>query len=445
MTSPVERLTGLVDAADRYDLDPAELIGAQLEAANERFVQNIDNIKLLANRAETAGLTRVGDRADLVPLLFEHTAYKSYPEAWLNDGKWDRMGRWLNTVSAQPVPVIDTQDITGIDDWLERLAAAGHYLSCSSGTTGKVSMINSSAKDREFNRHTNITSLAWSTGQKPDHSFKFFSCNPSSNNFRTNDVVDSIADAFGNGESEYHFPGGTMTIGGMRRMIELRHAIGEGTALPAEIAAYEQTSLAREQAMDDAVGGLAELLIANRGEKLMMIGMFPLLYRVTDAIRSLGYSRKDFHPANTLITGGGLKRAALPDDYREQIFGTLNISGLYHMYAMQEINTQLPRCTAGRYHVPPWLMLLILNDTGEELAGPAEGEVEGRAAFFDLSHDGRWGGVMTGDKVRADYGKCACGHQGPTIDSEIMRYADMAGGDKITCSGTVDAYVRGIA
>lgn len=32
----------------------------------------------------------------------------------------------------------------------------------------------------------------------------------------------------------------------------------------------------------------------------------------------------------------------------------------------------------------------------------------------------------------------------PSIRDDIVRYADLAGGDKITCTGTVDAYVRGI-
>ena len=47
--------------------------------------------------------------ADIVPLLFAHTAYKSYPEGWLVEQKWDRMGRWLDTVSTHRVEPMDTQ------------------------------------------------------------------------------------------------------------------------------------------------------------------------------------------------------------------------------------------------------------------------------------------------------------------------------------------------
>jgi hypothetical protein len=74
-----------------------------------------------------------------------------------------------------------------------------------------------------------------------------------------------------------------------------------------------------------------------------------------------------------------------------------------------------------------------------------EGEIEGRAAFFDLSLDGRWGGIITGDKISIDFGPCACGQKGPTVRDNIVRYADLEGDDKIGCAGTIDAYVRGVA
>ena len=65
----------------------------------------------------------------------------------------------------------------------------------------------------------------------------------------------------------------------------------------------------------------------------------------------------------------------------------------------------MPRCQkGGRYHVPPWIVPMVLNKDGDALLPHAGGEVEGRAAFFDLSLDGRWGGVITGDKISLDLG-----------------------------------------
>jgi hypothetical protein len=445
MGSAVERLTNLVDAKDRHDIPLAELLSVQIEAANERLNERVGAIRLLANRAETAGIRKISSRADIVPLLFAHTAYKSYPEAWLSQGKWDRMGQWLDTVSTHRVKGVDTAGISDIDEWLERLAANGHFISCSSGTTGKVSMINSSMADRTFNKRVAAASFEWATGLPADRSRKVFACNPSSNNYRHVDTRAAYAEAFGDGESTYVFPG-LITVGQVRRMVTLRRSIADGTAKAADIAAYEATSAERQKVMDGAATEIAHAMIAKRGEKLLIIGMFALLFRIAETVQSLGYSGKDFHPDNALMVGGGLKGAVLPPDYRERILSTFSIQEehVYHMYGMQEINTHFPRCKAGRYHTAPWMMLLPLDATGDNLIEPTIGEVEGRAAFFDLSYDAQWGGIISGDRIKVQYGKCACGHEGPTVGPDIVRYADLEGGDKISCAGTIDAYVRGV-
>jgi hypothetical protein len=88
---------------------------------------------------------------------------------------------------------------------------------------------------------------------------------------------------------------------------------------------------------------------------------------------------------------------------------------------------------------------LILDKSGDALLPLTKHEYEGRAAFFDLSLDGRWGGVISGDRISIDFGPCACGNKGASIRDDIVRYADLEGDDKIGCAGTVDAYVRGVA
>jgi hypothetical protein len=239
----------------------------------------------------------------------------------------------------------------------------------------------------------------------------------------------------------------SITIGSITRMITLRKRITEGTARPAELAEFEETSAMRQKAVDEAADVCAEALIAARHKKLYISGFWAALYGAAKAIRDRGYSGKDFHPDNTCYIGGGLKGAVLPDDYREFVFGTLNLKPErnYQMYGMQEIQTSMPRCTTGgRYHIAPWLVPLILDKQGENLLPIERGKVEGRAAFFDLSLDGRWGGVISGDRVEVDFGQCECGSRSPSIRDNIARFKDLEGDDKITCSGTVDAYVRGV-
>ena len=84
----------------------------------------------------------------------------------------------------------------------------------------------------------------------------------------------------------------------------------------------------------------------------------------------MGYSAKDFHPDNCIYVGGGLKRALLPDDYQEFVHETFNIphNRDFQNYSMQELNSGMPKCReCGRYHVPPWIVPMILDKDGDNL------------------------------------------------------------------------------
>jgi hypothetical protein len=441
----IERLTGLVGAADRYDLPHAELREAQVAAANERFQTQRGRIKALGLLADEAGLGEVRALEDLVPLLLAHTSYKSYPESWLTGGKWERMARWLATVSAYPVAAVEATHVAGLDDWLQRLEAGGTYVSCSSGTTGKCSMMVASADDRAFNRRHSTLAFAWATGAAPSGDYKLMGTVPIPPSPRNRDIHASLAGPYCGGD-EFTFPGTPITIGRVSEMVVMRRRIAEGVADPSEIAAYDRLAAERQAGIDAGIEATADALIANRDRKLIISGQFAIMYKVTEAVRAKGYGRQDFRPDNRMMIGGGLKGAVLPAGFLDYIMDAYNVSydRLYQYYGMQEINSNMPRCSAGRYHVPPWVIPLALDRPGETLAAPCDGEVEGRGAFLDLSLDGRWGGVISGDRITLRYGRCDCGHAGPTVGPDIVRYADLGDGDKITCAGTIDAYVRGM-
>ncbi|WP_439133745.1 hypothetical protein [Pseudomaricurvus sp.] len=443
MTS-LKNITKRVNAEDRFDTPYAERLHTQLEAANELFQDKLHKIKLLSKRAETADIRQIKELSDIVPLLFAHTTYKSYPENWLTEGQWDRMGKWLQTLSATPVEGIDTDSVSDLDGWLKALENTEHFVSCSSGTTGKCSMINASMADRHMSRANHAAGFEWATGCSQDNSFKIMGVAPVARSVRNDDSRDAIANAFGNG-SDFQFPCEPITVGRISHMVSMRRAIADGTAKPEDVAEFEATSARRAKDMNEGVIKTAEALIESRGEKLLICGMFSTLYQVAELVREKGYSGKDFSADNAMLVGGGLKGANLPDNYREYILETFNIPDhkIYQYYGMQELNTTMPRCSAGRYHVPPWIILLLLDQGGDNLITETEGEVEGRAGFLDLSVEGRWGGVISGDKIKVNYGQCECGAHGPSINSDIVRYSDLPGGDKISCSGTIDAYVRG--
>jgi len=449
MGEAVGRLTGLLGAEHRYDIPFADLAAAQIEAVNERFQERKEHIKLVGHRAKEAGISAVGSLEEAVKLLLPHTAYKSYPESWLAQKRWDRLSKWLDTICAHRVPVDKVSGAADVDGWVEALSDNGLFVSCSSGTTGKSAMLVASRKDMGWCKQEAVATYSWGSGVKPGQDRRIFGMAPIAHVPRNLATGEAYTAALQDPRYErFVYPVPTITVGALTQMVVLRKAISEGTAKPQEITDFKAISAARQKAVDDAVGITAQAVVAARHSKLHVSGLWSGLYNVAKAVREMGYSAADFHPENSIYVGGGLKRAQLPDDYREFVYETFNIrpERNYQNYSMQELHSGMPRCQkGGRYHVPPWVVPLVLDKAGDSLLPIGEGEYEGRAAFFDLSLDGRWGGVISGDKISIDFGRCACGSRGPSIRDNIVRYADIEGDDKIGCAGTVDAYVRGVA
>jgi hypothetical protein len=448
MASATERLTGLIGARDCFDIAPDDLLPVQLEAANERLQSQIGEIGLLRNRAQSANTTEVKELVDLVPLLFAHTTYKTYGEGWLSEQRWDRMGKWLATVSTRPVEGLDTDGVETLDDWIKQLETVGHYLSCSSGTTGKPAMLSCTEADTALSAKANIEALLWATGLQRGEDRKFLGLGPQFAAPREDAIRQAMVDGFSTRYEPYQFGDGEpITVGSMVDMITLRRKLTDGTARPSEISEFEQIATQRVADMESSAKKAVDAVIESRSLPLLAAGMFATLFQIAEGIQAKGHGGNDFHPENALMVAGGLKGAVLPPNYREYVLETFNVAEerLYQMYSMREINATFPLCHAGRYHISPWVIMLPLNADGERLLDAGVDEIEARAAFFDTSIEGRWGGVISGDRVNVSFGKCDCGHQGPTVGRDIARYSDLPGGDKITCAGSIDAYVRGVA
>lgn len=448
MGRATERLMSHMPDGSGYDVPYQDIRQLQVEALDERLQEQAGRIKLIALRAKDAGLTSVRSLEDIVPVLLPHTAYKSYPESFLLEQKWDKLAKWLGTVCTGPVGGANLEGVASIDDWIQRFEDVGLFISCSSGTTGKAAMLPANGQDMEWVCQDNVMSCAWGSGVRPEQNRRIFGLAPTAQVPRNTQIGEALRTAFGlPGVERFNYPVPPITIGSITRMIALRKAIADGTARPAEIAEFEETSAVRQKAVDEASAICAEALIEARGELLYISGMWAPLFKIAEEVRNRGYSGKDFNPDNTCYLAGGLKGAVLPEDYREYVYETFNLrpERNYQMYSMQELNSAMPRCQkGGRYHIPPWLVCLPLNKEGDALLPIGEGEIEGRAAFFDLSLEGRWGGIISGDRIQVDFGPCACGSKSPSIRDSVVRYSDLAGDDKIGCAGTVDAYVRGL-
>src|SRR6201986_3253992 len=235
MSQAIENLTRLAAAEDRFDHSHAELRETQLEALNERFQERKDRIRLLGHRAREAGTDEIRRREDMVPLLFPHSVYKSYPESFLIEERWDRLGKWLGAVSPYPISPIETSDVADIDDWIERLYAKGHYVSCSSGTTGKSAMLLASDKDMDWSRTDTVTVFYWGSGVRPARDRRMMGLAPTAAVPKNLVIGQAQQDAFGDPARErFRLPVPPITVGSLTKMVVLRKKIADGTARAGE-------------------------------------------------------------------------------------------------------------------------------------------------------------------------------------------------------------------
>ncbi|CAH2917765.1 MAG: hypothetical protein CPSOU_3121 [uncultured Paraburkholderia sp.] len=445
-----ELLELIVKPDEAFNMPSADLAPLQLQAAQELLDEKYEKIPLLRKRADDAGVDRIRSFDDIVPLLFAHTVYKSYPQSFFDQGRWDRMLQWLQTISVQKVTDVDVSGVTNVDEWIERLHDAGHMVLATSGTSGKVSFLNHTRGDQEMKKRHFRYAVGWplvdmvNSAQRP-----MFWLGPARgpNSAIESHVINSAN--FGKAGAIYALTEEPLRIGDVSKAASLRKRMSEGTAEPREIEALQTHNAAKAERAQAAMRKIADMILDMRHEPIYVAGLWAQHMVVMERARERGIPDGDFHPATVIQAGGGVKGVALPPDYQEQVdrfYGKVIRPGAYRMTEMAQM---LPRCEAGRYHRAAGQIILPLDASGEKLLKPgsvANGAVEARMAFLDLGYEGRWGGTITGDKVTIDFSdRCPCGRHGPTILDNITRFAQQPGeNDHIGCAGTIDSYVRGM-
>jgi hypothetical protein len=196
--------------------------------------------------------------------------------------------------------------------------------------------------------------------------------------------------------------------------------------------------------MTQAIARITQDILDHRGEPMAIIGLWGQHWQVLQEARAAGVADGEFTPPPLVFGSGGTKGNDLPHDYREQVWRFYGVTSHPVSYGMAELSSGFPRCPAGRYHQTPWVAVLLLDETGERLEHFEGGEAIGRAAFFDIALTGRWGGVVSADRIEVRRGHCDCGRTGVTIADKISRFVGSSGADdKLSCAGTMDAYIRG--
>jgi len=442
-----EQLVDQIQDPDAAFNQPAGVVRPlQLQAAQALFEERVGQIPLLRRRADEAGITRIERFDDIVPLLFAHTVYKSYPQSFIDGNRWDRMLQWLAALSAEKLNSVDVNGVHDVDEWVERLHAAGHHVLVTSGTSGKCSFLNQSRSDlvRKTRHFKYATGWPYAV---PNQDREYFFLGPMRGRNSAIEAAQIGAVNWARPGHAHALTDEPLKIADISRAAALRKRMAEGQATPREIELFEAEAGRKAQDNRARLIDLAQAIFAHRHEPIFVLGLWAQYMTILELAREQGVPDGDFHPHAIVKAGGGVKGVALPADYKERV--TRFVGNVYRPanYGMTEMASLTSRCEAGRYHAAPGLIMLVLDGTGEKLLRPAAGGdalVEGRFGFLDLLLDGRWGGVITGDKVTLDTSeRCACGRFGPVLLDNITRFAQIGEQDHIGCAGTIDSYMRG--
>ena len=170
--------------------------------------------------------------------------------------------------------------------------------------------------------------------------------------------------------------------------------------------------------MQQAMQELCDKILAHRHEPMALMELWAQHMMIIRRARELHIKDGDFHPDSHIAAGGGVKGVALPADYKEQVdrfYGNVRRGTGYGMTEQAQV---MPRCEKLRYHVPPGLIMLLLDQPGEKLIAREPGSggvVEGRYAFLIYFMKVAGADSSRETALKWTCRRCPCGPYGPTI------------------------------
>lgn len=427
-----------------------EVDAMHLSALKQRFASLRDRIPLLKKLADAESVTQVDKLDDVVPLLFEHTVFKSYPPSLLEKKNFTQINKWLGKLVTPDVAArftaVDVSACHGLDDWFATMDAAipDMRISHTSGTSGTVSFLPQGV--REWEKACDIRKLFILKMEGPDmpmpemHIPYPYYRRGYLSHVRANDF---LIRALLPGEDHFHaaYPA-TLSSDMLHLGAKLRAAHAKGTLDRFEIS---PELLAKKKEFDklqaEMPAYLARFFLQMskelRGKRVYIGATWNLLHDMAKAGLEQGIEGV-FHPDSFITTTGGAKGVVQPEGWREDVMRFTGVSYLNETYAMSElVSGSNPRCEHGNFHFTHTVIPFVLDpETSKPL--PRQGRVTGRAAFFDLGAETKWGGFITGDEITVEWDKpCSCGRPSRYVTGGIQRYSDKNGGDdKITCAAT---------
>jgi len=448
-TSPDQYFGGSWHAM--HHLDPERLAALHLAAIRIRFSELREQIPTLTVMADELGIKEISEADDVVPLLFQHSVYKSYPASLLEKNRFGHLTRWLDRLTTHDLSGVDVSECDGIDSWLDTLDAKTELrVAHSSGTTGTMSFLPRGLDD--WDRmcaafRCGLYAVSDPLGER-DHSDDFFNLIWPLYRYGRSAVArvpDLGMKQLLGSEDRFHamrqgrLSSDAMYLAGRMRAAAARGELDRLEISPALRARRDEFEQERRELTEGMPRFLEQTIDLLKGERIWMMAPWSVLYDM--ARTGLERGLEGIFAADSVITtGGGAKGQTPPDDWEDVVTRFIGVERLQQNYGMSEITALNKRCEHGRYHFEPWIVPFVLDpDSGAPL--PRRGIQTGRMACFDVLPASYWGGFITGDEVTADWSPCGCGKTTPHIEQAIERYSEKRGGDdKITCAASDDAH-----
>jgi hypothetical protein len=354
------------------DFEAVAAVRSEMLAANHR--RHVTNIPAYGEMAREAGLGSGADIGELRErLMLSDEWFKSYDPAWMS-GNLPALSSWLETVSTVRLPPPPPAAID-LATWRESLKERGVFVTISSGTTGLPALV---PRDR-----LTLAALRSSSGVRLPWSLP---------------------------------PGDYDSL--------LLTPVGMGSGLQAGAAGLAASS--RRIHHYQGAGWLEFLCeTARQQQKAIIYGPPARLALLEEELIQDG-KQIDLPEGSCVLTGGGWKQKPVHDiggllDRASELFGVARTRCI-DTYATAELNTVFASCAEGRYHVPPVVEALVVDD----LLRPLPGEGDGRLAVLDpmaISYPGR---LATSDYARLRNDSCPCGLDGQTLLYPVTRLPDAA-------------------
>lgn len=435
-----------------HSLPREEVEAVQLAAMNLRLVERRSQIKMLQKLADAQGIKGLATLDDMAPLLMPHDVYKSYPVSLLAKQRFEQLTIWLSRLTRYDPTGVDVSGCDSIDSWLTKIRAETPLdVATSSGSSGTCSFFPKSKRDYRFSIMGLRVQLSQKFGQGPkpgDIEDKIHAIIPlyRDGHASTGAYAKYCGEIFAKGDPNFWHTAFNFKISSdlMWLAARLRAAAAKGDASKVDVPA---SLLARREEWEKAQKEMPaqQLAFVNRminqlqGQRVFVMSTSNLLYAAAKRGLDEGLSGV-FAPDSVFMGGGGAKGVPLPDDLEEVVCKFFNTDRMIASYGMTEMNSMSVLCDRNRYHVLPWVTVYLLDlDTGQPL--PRKGVRTGRSAFFDMTQDGTWGGLATGDLVTIDWDhRCECGRTSVALEKKINRVSEVQGGDdKISCAATPQA------